>query len=512
MRKLVTILLFLIPSCALGQTSAFNGWCDLGATTAALSGMQSTNQLQGDVPLCTVTVYVTNTTNKATLYSDPASDPLSNPFTASTKGQWLFWSSSSVCVDVVLSGGVAPNNYQAPVTITGLCAGGGGANSLGPNYGFFNSVATTQASGDTVLALNSSVASYPPTGIVNVGSEYEQYNGVNTGTNTLTNITRGISLTTPATHTSGTDVFSVDLPFGNYTQLPSGGVFGVSAVGFQGQILSVNCGFPTAYTDIGKVNTFQVNCGNATTFIDTGGGIHQVALGATKNFLGPLYIGVNYVDTTANIGQPIPITLTTNVAQTNGAYQFGQPMGFSSGISGPVISNSVPNIPAPTLNGILGGTCSMTYEVTGVDVDGATVPGTPATITGLVAFGSPTNGLVDVQTPLVAGIVTYTVYRTAISGACGGIAAGRFIASSTAQYPLFGDTGQTGDSTSPPSSNTSVAKSCTNGEAFCELAGAGSSPTVACSSGTRSWMWHNTSATSSPFALVCNGSSWVTAF
>jgi hypothetical protein len=42
-------------------------------------------------PACTVTVYLTGTTTLATLYSDDASTPLANPFTASSNGYWRYY-------------------------------------------------------------------------------------------------------------------------------------------------------------------------------------------------------------------------------------------------------------------------------------------------------------------------------------------------------------------------------------------------------------------------------------
>jgi hypothetical protein len=164
-----------------------------------------------------------------------------------------------------------------------------------------------------------------------------------------------------------------------------------------------------------------------------------------------------------------------------------------------------------------GGTCNITYEVAGVDADGNTIPGGTVTASGLIPFIPAVQGLAVIQTPQVAGVATYNIWRTAISGACGIVTAtGQFTASATGLYPVFQDSGGAGDGTTPPASNTSVAKSCVgtaaNPELFCTLAGASSTPSMACSGSTQGWNWHNTSATTSPFALVCNGTSWVTAF
>jgi hypothetical protein len=130
---------------ALGGTSGafgqsilpIGGFCDQGGVSAATSGLNSTNKLQGIIPSCTVTVYLTGTQTLATLYANAAGDPLSNPFTAtalggSLPGQYIFWASTSSCYDVVGSGGISPNAYPAPVPLkTGACIGSGGGGSTG---------------------------------------------------------------------------------------------------------------------------------------------------------------------------------------------------------------------------------------------------------------------------------------------------------------------------------------------------------------------------------------------
>lgn len=117
-------LLFSLSAIAQGPVT---GYCTLGATAANVSGLASTNKLQGVISKCSVQVYLTGTTTPATLFSNASGTPLGNPFTANaTTGQWLFYASTSSLYDVVLTGGTAPNTYPAPVTLTGLQPGGGG--------------------------------------------------------------------------------------------------------------------------------------------------------------------------------------------------------------------------------------------------------------------------------------------------------------------------------------------------------------------------------------------------
>src|SRR5208283_121074 len=85
--------------------------------------MASTNALQGIIPGCQVSVYLHGTTTLATIYADGSNTPLGNPFTAvvagsANSGSWIFWATAGSTFDVVLSGGISPNTYGTPLTIT----------------------------------------------------------------------------------------------------------------------------------------------------------------------------------------------------------------------------------------------------------------------------------------------------------------------------------------------------------------------------------------------------------
>jgi hypothetical protein len=130
--RLMTLLsATLVGGVAHAQYGAITGYCDKGATPAITSGLNSTNTLQGIVPGgpagCLVTVYLTGTTNLATIYSNASGGTQTNPFRASLSGQWLFYVASGI-YDVNLSGGLPPNAYppNGSVTKTGLVSGGGG--------------------------------------------------------------------------------------------------------------------------------------------------------------------------------------------------------------------------------------------------------------------------------------------------------------------------------------------------------------------------------------------------
>lgn len=111
------LLLGCLAGYCQAQTGSVSNYCLQGATSSKTSGLPSTNYLQGIVPLCTVTVYNTGTTNLATIYSNNTGTPLTNPFTALSDGQWTFYAAINQGYDIKLSGGVPPNMYSTPKTI-----------------------------------------------------------------------------------------------------------------------------------------------------------------------------------------------------------------------------------------------------------------------------------------------------------------------------------------------------------------------------------------------------------
>lgn len=124
MKRWLAVFILALGSRVFAQTAALPVQsCQSGATQAQVSGMASTNYLQGVVPSCTVTIYLTGTTTPATYYFSQGGSPQTGPFTASPTGQWLAYTATNVGYDVVLSGGICPNCYTAPVTITGVYPG-----------------------------------------------------------------------------------------------------------------------------------------------------------------------------------------------------------------------------------------------------------------------------------------------------------------------------------------------------------------------------------------------------
>lgn len=128
-KRVLLVLLLSGAACTWAQgTAAIQGHSYLGGTRAQVSGLTSSNYLNGIIPHATITVYLTGTQTLATIYADANSTPLSNPFTSNDAGSlnpggWLFFSAINQGYDVCMSGGVAPNTYSQPVCLTDVFPG-----------------------------------------------------------------------------------------------------------------------------------------------------------------------------------------------------------------------------------------------------------------------------------------------------------------------------------------------------------------------------------------------------
>ena len=123
MKKLASILaLLLLPAFALGQTGAYSGHTFVGGVPATTSGMKSSNYMDGIIPGASVTVYLTGTTTKATIYADGSNTPLSNPFfsnltSGTNPGGFIFWAAQNQGLDIQAQGGMG----NASCTTSPLC-------------------------------------------------------------------------------------------------------------------------------------------------------------------------------------------------------------------------------------------------------------------------------------------------------------------------------------------------------------------------------------------------------
>ena len=84
--------------------------------------MNSSNYMDGIIPGASVTVYLTGTTTKATIYADGSNTPLSNPFFSNlapgtNPGGFIFWSAQNQGLDIQAQGGMG----NASCTTSPLC-------------------------------------------------------------------------------------------------------------------------------------------------------------------------------------------------------------------------------------------------------------------------------------------------------------------------------------------------------------------------------------------------------
>src|SRR5690348_3730515 len=102
MNKFLSVIILVLGSATLSraQTSAFNGFCQIGGKFVSTVGTNSTTKVQASYPKCTVTVYITGTTNLAVLNTNASGAPLANPFQANTDGSILFYAPTSACYDI----------------------------------------------------------------------------------------------------------------------------------------------------------------------------------------------------------------------------------------------------------------------------------------------------------------------------------------------------------------------------------------------------------------------------
>jgi hypothetical protein len=98
MKKLL-MLIFMAVNCF--GYSAYSGWCEQGGVKVTTQGIQSTGPFQQSYPNPTaspsgpeVTVYLTGTTTKATIYSDNNGTPLANPFPCAATGRYQFFATN----------------------------------------------------------------------------------------------------------------------------------------------------------------------------------------------------------------------------------------------------------------------------------------------------------------------------------------------------------------------------------------------------------------------------------
>lgn len=118
----------------------YSQWCQSGGILVNTSGSQSSTQVQGSFPFCTVTVYIHGTTTKADIYSDNIPSGLlpghvlANPFTANADATFSFYADySSDHYDVLMGGVLTPTMMLRDIALgSGQGGGGGGGGGTCP--------------------------------------------------------------------------------------------------------------------------------------------------------------------------------------------------------------------------------------------------------------------------------------------------------------------------------------------------------------------------------------------
>src|SRR5208283_4367363 len=82
----------LLPSMALA-TYSVRSWSESRKTSVTIGSVQSTTQVQGSLPQCTITVFSVSG-GLTTIYADSSSSPLRNPFKSQSDGTWYFYVAS----------------------------------------------------------------------------------------------------------------------------------------------------------------------------------------------------------------------------------------------------------------------------------------------------------------------------------------------------------------------------------------------------------------------------------
>ena len=309
MKRFLITALLLCPLPVFSQTAALPvQYCTQGGIQAKTQGLNSSNYLQGIIPSCSVTVYLTGTTTLATIYKDSISTPQTNPFTASNKGSFLIFAAVNQGYDVVLSGGVAPNTYPSPVTITGeypstqiisgcgfgtvcpITAGGTGATTaagalanLGVEpYSVLSSGADPTGVTDSTAAINaaythSSYVLIPPGSyLINCGSDSDnqsRHGGIRPTSNTKTVLAAGATVTC-AVNTTGYYNAFVGKDVANVVVEIEGVVEGNKTADLAaGASVSSEHGYGIAFS--GCVNCAVMGTGTIQNFL--GDGIHIAA-------------------------------------------------------------------------------------------------------------------------------------------------------------------------------------------------------------------------------------------
>jgi hypothetical protein len=344
---LVALSVALSPFPAAAQNSPIQGWCEAGAQTVVLSGLQSSTNVQASYPQCLVTVNI-HGGSAATIFSDASGTPLANPFAAQTNGQWQFYVATNTAVDVITSANPAvPQDFGMPTTtysniIAGGGGGGGGSGTVMPGTG--GDLSGYIVSGDTV----------GDTGVVsaNVNTNAVGYTPGNlpsaSGLHTLQD--SGIAATTAAIKPHVTDAAQYATANGNDSN--DGLSLGTAKLTVYGALLGLPGGNAATYT----AGSGTINLQSGSTAISAGGPASAILiLGSNdphwNNTLASCVRSGNSVTLTfnANHNYILPWSSSTTYSTEANAYTSQAVVSYMGQNYKSLISGNLNNVPTSTL-------------------------------------------------------------------------------------------------------------------------------------------------------------------
>jgi hypothetical protein len=229
----------------------------------------------------------------------------------------------------------------------------------------------------------------------------------------------------------------VSLVLGSPQQSPSTVIaYGSS----EAQLVAINNGFPYNH---GGSSVFSINNGGNEVWWNTDGSMTQQNAGSFSYFHGTLIVG--------NAFPFHPYLYDTGyLLQSNVPGTSLQPQALAGGHAGSLNVIQPATIGAPILGGALpSGATTTSWVCSGLDVDGAAIPGSTTTVTAAATWTYPQG--ISVGCPWSAGVVTYSIWRTAGGGSQGLLGTGTGVGNG---YALSDFGGATSGGT-PPVSNTS---------------------------------------------------------